>query len=636
MNQSGESPYVRDSITFTSNLGLDLESGKTFRLIDERYAFLMDVTGERNGHWMVADPEQDIVHPDSSNDMTWVITDLKSGREVKRFPYVFHVGQDRIVVANRFLVTMRGDHLECIDTASDTPEPRRFGQDKRVVLIDAYGSSSYFSVLYQGKTTAAIYRVDEGSGELTRVAQWPVSSINARHLTLFSGVHDGLIATLSSDTKSIEIRDMETGSTTRRISLPSEVDFSKTPFQFYENWFGYIVDNQLQLIRCDAQQATATFPTTDEHWSVRGNLLTYHDGASRVICDLNEGTELAKAYTNEVLRAVDRNFGYIVNSKWGWTVEKYDSKSWGLVQRWRPYRYVVPVLAFLVIGFFVWCSLWVRHSTASQLPVYIDLLLIGLPAFALLSFRAWVSGTTVDASRTVYNYAQGIALASAALAMLWLVMGKTRLTLRTLPLIAVSTLITFALAGLFHTHPQTAWDALASVFAPVFCLPVVFWPARVLGFGFRSGHESVEPLSQSGDEFRFPLRDLIILTILISVGFSALRLIAGGVDALANFHLMLTPLLLFLGITVAGASVTLSPIRWLFFTGMVLWFVTLVYLMIDPFCRFIDLDWYLVESRLPSGVVYRVLMTYSVAFVMLLIPIRARGWRMVKRIKSAY
>ena len=46
MTLVGESPHSSDVLTFSRSIGLDLKTGRTWKLIDEHLAFLMEITDE--------------------------------------------------------------------------------------------------------------------------------------------------------------------------------------------------------------------------------------------------------------------------------------------------------------------------------------------------------------------------------------------------------------------------------------------------------------------------------------------------------------------------------------------------------------------------------------------------------------
>ena len=208
--------------------------------------------------------------------------------------------------------------------------------------------------------------------------------------------------------------------------------------------------------------------------------------------------------------------------------------------------------------------------------------------------------------------------------MLWLVFGRTRITLRVLPLIGFCGFVAALLALVFRHQPTTAWFALASTFIPVVVLSVWLVTIRLLNWKILVG----EPTAKTREQTRFPLRDLFWITLLVSVGFAALRLIRSEADVLLDLHLLNWPLLISQLVGLAAIVGALRRQRWIFLCCAAAVIFALLYLIAEPLARFASDRLYDIYPFLWTNVPARILTSYPVSLFVLLLPYRLRGWRL--------
>lgn len=631
MNQVAESPHQSEQLTFARTIALDLKSGETRRLIDEPLALTMDFADDGKIHWLVSRSPTGIADARNPDEMHWLVTQSDSGKATYDRPYHFRMNHSYVVVGDRYLVSkVSPNQFIVYDLEDENRPPRGYDATRWGAILAPIKDSNRFIMQPQRAGNPASYGLlgvdDEGVPRL--VASFPASS-NPGKSYLDIGLKPPLLASLAPSNDRIEIRSGLNGEWVRDLQLSTKPKTPAQQWEFRDSYFLIRTKTQLRLIDWVSGTEYSAIDTQDEYPSIHGNWLSVYDKGIRRVIDIPTGKEIGRIKTNRALDYFDDQVAYTSTHEYGWTVNQYDVPSGKRIRSWRPFWYVLPVLIALILGWALWATFWVKVSSSTGGPAWLDLLLISTPVFCVLTYRAYVSGSTLDASRPVYQYAQGIAMAAATVAMVWLVFGKTRWTLRLLPLLCVCGVITAALALVFRQHQETAWHALASAFIPVAFMGFVFVPMRLLGWRLR------ENRSTATDEIStvaaFPIRDLFWITLLTSGLFAATRLIANGFDEVVNIRFVVWPLVISIVVGSVCLVTTLSCRRWLHFLAIALIVICFVYLAEYPVCMFIGGQWAYYEVQLlPTNEVQRVLMTFAVGLFSLLMPYRVRGWRFAR------
>ena len=631
LEQATESLVESDVITSTKQVVLNLQTGQIRELIDEPFAFLLHYGDDGTVHFLVSRTQASKLDPDAPDSIFWAVIDLNSGDQLKAVPYRFANFEDRFVVEDRFLITMRKTHLEVIDLNSADPSPQRSDMSAKgwSSVID---HSNKFLIFRKGRQSYLyLYEVLD-SGRIENLSSWEVRRSPAEDYFSTTNTKNE-IASVAVDENKIEIRSVNDGEITQTITLPKNWDLKKSSWRISDRIFGYNTGKELFLIDWKTGTQFDVIQSSDMHWTVEGNLVRYYANEHRNVLDISTGKLIGKIKTKDVLDSVDNEYAWISDHRWGWSIRKFDLKSGQVVASWHPYRHVMTLYLFVTIGFFLWLFVWLKTSVAKKSPAWIDSVLIGLPVFLALTYRAVFVGQSLEASRHVYHFAQGAAMAGATIAMVWLVFGKTRFTLRLLPLIAVCAAVTFALAAAFAQQQQTAWHALVSAFVPVVIFGILLIPARWIGisiFQFRSsdGHDVTERTT------KFPIRDLFVLTLVTSAGFAGIRMISGGFDGVIDVRFLVAPLIIYLALAISGLIFGLTNSRSLYLLGCVLAELCIVYLTLDPALRFMGDRWYDAAPWFPTHYVARVLITFVAGLYLMLWPWRLRGWRIGRNLQA--
>ncbi|MEM8735668.1 MAG: hypothetical protein AAGG44_15645, partial [Planctomycetota bacterium] len=129
-------------------------------------------------------------------------------------------------------------------------------------------------------------------------------------------------------------------------------------------------------------------------------------------------------------------------------------------------------------------------------------------------------------SMPIYNFCHGLFLGLANGACLWLVLGRTRFSLRYLPLLGVISL-ELVICVLTFTEVRFAGEALVSTLVPaiVACIPMI--GIRLAGFRFQlitnpSGAAEDLPENQD-DRKRLSIRDLLLASFGFAVFVACLK-----------------------------------------------------------------------------------------------------------------
>ena len=302
---------------------------------------------------------------------------------------------------------------------------------------------------------------------------------------------------------------------------------------------------------------------------------------------------------------------------------EFDLATGKVLRSWQPYAYVGPSFIAWLIAFFVWSVLWVAASFRRGIFASIDVVLIGGVAFALLVLRVVIAGDTLDASRPAYQYAQGVAMAGGSVLLLWLVFGRTRITLRLLPLIGFCGVTTGILVAVFRHQPSNPWYALASTFLPIGVLSVWLIMLRVLNWKILIA----DARQQTQEQTRYPLRDLFLITLLTAAAFAALSLIASDAGVLLDLNLMNWPLLVSQIVGMAAIVTALARHRWVFLSSAAIVLVALIVLAAEPYLSFEYERLQDIQPLVIRSPPERVLISYPISLFAMLLPFRIRNWR---------
>ncbi len=626
MNQSCESDTTNGVCTWTKTTALDLESGDVWTPHNEHRAVLMHLGDDGEAHWLAQSVNVAVWDLGNSHDVRWIVTDLKSGRILKSVPYKFGIAEDKVILRERFIVTKRKNAIEVIDLDAQSPTPRSYPIANPNRAIHPVEDSGAFVVYGQATPPAQsleLFHIDD-DGEVRSITSWSAMP-SAPMEYVWPGTSGNEVATIGLNADQIVVRSTADGSIVRTVDLPDDFDPKKMTWRFSEDLLTYLDDRTLKILDWREGVSLPSVEDSDQHWRHSGSLIVVRGVSERRIIDVQTGEVFGKFQSMAGLTFYDQERAFVSSSKHGWTITEFDLASGSVSRQWQPFRYVVPSLIGWLIAYAAWCVCWTLASVRQGSRAWGDVLLIGGVPFGLLTFRAVISGDTLDAHRHVYQYAQGIAMAGATVALIWLVFGRTRITLRVMPLLCVFALIAAVLAGVFRHQPATAWHALASTFIPVAALSVWLVMLRILKWRIVIGDRG---LTATPEKTRYPLRDLFWITLMMSAGFAAVRLFLGTADVLLDVNPNHWALLISQIVGIAAMIGALSRHRSVYRICVAIVFSAFVYLTVEPVARYASDRLYDIYPLLPTDGPQRILTTFPIATFALLLPYRRRGWRL--------
>ncbi len=623
LTQSSE--HANSVCTWSSAVQLDLASGALSKPHDLRFGFLTHIDDNGNAQWLAELGDVGVCDFNHPRDMRIVITDLNTGRRLKSIPYRFEVDSYRLILLDRFIVTRRASALDVIDLATAQPTAVNFPTGNSLNRgIVALGDTRWFVSLSMTGTPVELYRIDDNA-VIHHVATWPAMPLAAAGFAS-PGFSGGAIATINSSANQIEIRSIADGSLVRSQTLPADFDPVNMPWRASEDLLMYLDKTTLKIFNWQTGESLPSIQDSDQHWRQRGSLIVVRSqqGYHRRVIDVQTGETIGSFRAREGLNYFDRQRAIVSSADRGWTITEFDLATGKVSRSWQPYAYVCPSFVAWLIAFFVWSVLWVAASFRRGIFASTDVILIGGVAFSLLVLRVVIAGDTLDASRPGYQYAQGVAMAGASVLLLWLVFGRTRITLRLLPLIGFCGLTTGILVAVFRHQPSHSWYALASTFLPIAVLSVWLIMLRVLKWRIVVANAQQQTLEQ----MRYPLRDLFLITLLTSAGFAALSLISSDAGVLLDLNLMNWPLLVSQIVGMAAIVTALARHRWVVLPSAAIVLVAFILLAAEAYLSFQYERLQDIHPLIIRSPPERALITYPIALFAMLLPFRIRNWRL--------
>lgn len=196
-----------------------------------------------------------------------------------------------------------------------------------------------------------------------------------------------------------------------------------------------------------------------------------------------------------------------------------------------PYRYQALLNTSIAIAFVVWCVSWIRANATVHRHAWLDCMVVSGVAIAYIYVRVRMVGHPSDVVRPIYQLSEGIFASWLLVSGVWLVLGKSRLTLRMLPSIIVPGVIVGLALITVGFGNERIWElalgaGLMSVWLVIALIPLRMFRYR---FGETRGKSSSDypllaiteahaPPAAQGSAI--PIRDLFLLTSVLAVIFS--------------------------------------------------------------------------------------------------------------------
>ena len=204
-------------------------------------------------------------------------------------------------------------------------------------------------------------------------------------------------------------------------------------------------------------------------------------------------------------------------------VHLYDMKTGVLVRVIDPFWWGVPLNCAAATLCGLWCIVWLRYSAAIHPYGWIDACVcIGL-FIAYASFRCYV-GWPVRTHLYFFFASMGVLMGSIQLTSYWLCLGKTRLFLRTAPLVLAFGLAA-GLVTCWEEEPRLASMAVAAILPLTLGSMLAFGILRWTGVKFENVNLQLSGKANSRvqKESSISLRDMFLFTFVSAIVVSIIR-----------------------------------------------------------------------------------------------------------------
>ncbi|TWU32048.1 hypothetical protein [Novipirellula artificiosorum] len=537
----------------------------------------------------------------------------------------------------------------------------------RFVAIDTQTRASSAKTFNPSVQTLHLFEFGE-SGQPRLLSSWPIgnggfnlnASEGARIARSFSsdgsnwfdpnlvvGYGGEVIATLNPQLDAIEFRSVVDGTLLESLPAPAGIGSPNVIAFFNQSLFTVESNDHAESVDITRRKAVpspeAKLFVVDQLDEEGYLLFLKPDFPKQYILFDRENERVVQRFdeAGSKICFLDRNRLAALSDKYGFSVTLLDANNGNVLAEHRPFWWVPAALCLFLVGYAVWSVAWVVVSARENGRAWFDSVLIGGVPLLLLTARALYGGPPTESDRLCYQYAQGIAVAAIVLASVWLLLGKTRLSLRVLPFITLLALLLAILGFVFREQSSIAWIGFMSTLV----LSSVLFPVILLLWVFRASIERQVPALQwdaSGDQAKLAskvaLRDLFYATLVAAFLFAAIRplmatiRVAADVDFLRSFlQPELLHLLLGLGATLA---VALNRRRMIVWAGAIVVGSLFALLATDSTARFIMGRSY--DATEPFSILTRIILTSVISLFVMLMPYRLRSWVWARRTKVRY
>lgn len=212
-------------------------------------------------------------------------------------------------------------------------------------------------------------------------------------------------------------------------------------------------------------------------------------------------------------------------------VMRIDAQTGKVLKLIAPYWYIPYLEAIPAFAYFCWACSWLRLTASSHRHAWIDAAIVTGLCIGYILLRTSVVGFPGDAIRPIYQLAEGIFASWLMLSSLWLVLGRTRLSLRILPQIGVAGLIILIALICVGFQNPSVWELVIATVLLAFWLVIVFVPLRFMGYKFLfiAPVDHLNPTENLGTG-AIPIRDLFLLTTVLAGVFALGRFAPPGLQ----------------------------------------------------------------------------------------------------------
>ena len=188
-------------------------------------------------------------------------------------------------------------------------------------------------------------------------------------------------------------------------------------------------------------------------------------------------------------------------------------------------------IGYIMIGWVaivaLWWIGWFARSVAEGVWAWLDCACFLVICLVAMTGRILVSGEPTSETRIELRIAQGLSAAGVALTVLWIVFGKTRLTLKILPPIAWVAFVCAVVMAVFGLRSWAVGSTAVTLSIVYVSMLLVAWLMRFRGLRLEQPRKSALPIPLHqgvGGQSKFPLRDIFLLMAVVAVLCSVVRL----------------------------------------------------------------------------------------------------------------
>ena len=549
------------------------------------------------------------------------------------------VAGDRVLVAQQsqsssriIMLDPRSHDFEVVAEARDSTYENLLSV--RDDLFYTWGSTA------SGKATKRLIRFGRmNDGKVTLFGHWGSSFIGyyeeAGELRVVNQSQDGL---------SFEIRNAETRDLRGTIALPQSAVLAapaaRTDAAVAESWLqigrpnaAYIWDlNSRSLLSIPED----TILRNRSQASKRLLVVATRNQLHAQLIDEQRSEAIAAFQLRE--RFVDARF--VDEGRQLWVADAsqrlmlLDASTGKVLRIVAPWWFVPYLEVLTAVGFFVWAGAWVHFAAKAHRYAWIDCAWLTGLCIAYIILRSRTIGFGDDVVRPIYQFAEGTFASWLILAALWLVLGRTRVSLRPLPLIGVAALaVLFSLITTGFENVRV-WELIIAVELMCVWLILACLPLRWMGYRFLLAAKNEEdPLSKpeaTSSSSTVPMRDLFLLTTVLAGVMALGRLVPPAMQV--SFQEMANLLVLVVSVTLTGLFAARAGLSQRRFGARVitLLIATLIAMALPlawtavyqglPAVLSPDVDFLWWEARLHTST--------AIVTVVCLYAFRLRGWRL--------
>ncbi len=378
------------------------------------------------------------------------------------------VADDRVVVSQQstsssriIMLDPRSNHFEVVD---ESPEATHVSLlSVRDDLFNTWGAGASGN---PAKRVISFGRVIDG--KVTLIGNWGSEFIGyyeeAGELRVVTQLLDGL---------SLEIRNAETNELKGTIALPQSAVLVAPAVQTD----AFVADSCVRIRNRGEALAWDLSSGRLLPISVDTALCARNQASKRllvVVTQKQSSAQLIDEQSGEVVAAIPlrgRILGanFVDEGKRLWVADEsqrlmlLDAATGKVLSVVAPWWFVPYLELLSAIGFFIWACAWVYCAAKAYHHAWIDCAWLTGLCVTYVIFRSRTSGFADEVTRPIYQFAEGTFASWLILVSLWLVLGRTRLSLRLLPLIGMAGFaVLFSLVTLGFENSRV-WELIIAV-----------------------------------------------------------------------------------------------------------------------------------------------------------------------------